>query len=158
MTHLFSCLVKNKSGVLAQIAGLFAARGYNIDSLTVSPLDDPRYSRMTIQTHGDDNVIEQIHKQLDKLIDVMKVNDLSGKDVVDRELMLIKLNAPTARRSEILQLAEVFKAGVVDIGPKHVMLEVSGPRGKLDAIVEIMQPFGVKEMARSGRVTIARGV
>ena len=157
MRHVISALVENKPGVLAHISGMFSSRGFNIDSLTVGETEDARFSRMTIVTTGDDAVIEQVRKQLERLVDVIKVVDFSGQDYVERDLMLIKVHAPPGRRGEIFELADVFKCKVVDIGTKHVMLEVSGPENKLEALIALMKPFGIKEMARTGRVGLRRG-
>lgn len=157
MRHVISALVENKPGVLAHISGMFSARGFNIDSLTVGETEDPRFSRMTIVTTGDDTVIEQVRKQLERVVDVIKVVDFSGQDYVERDLMLIKVHAPPGRRGEIFELAEVFKCKVVDIGSKHVMLEVTGPENKLEALITMLKPYGIKEMARTGRVGLRRG-
>lgn len=157
MRHVISALVENKPGVLAHISGMFSARGFNIDSLTVGETEDRRFSRMTIVTTGDDTVIEQVRKQLERLVDVIKVVDFSGQDYVERDLMLIKVHAPPGRRGEIFELAEVFKCKVVDIGSKHVMLEVTGPENKLEALITMLKPYGIKEMARTGRVGLRRG-
>lgn len=157
MRHVISALVENKPGVLAHISGMFSARGFNIDSLTVGETEDPRFSRMTIVTTGDDTVIEQVRKQLERVVDVIKVVDFSEQDYVERDLMLIKVHAPPGRRGEIFELAEVFKCKVVDIGPKHVMLEVTGPENKLEALITMLKPYGIKEMARTGRVGLRRG-
>jgi len=157
MRHVISALVENKPGVLAHISGLFSARGYNIDSLTVGETEETRFSRMTIVTRGDDAVIEQIRKQLERVVDIIKVMDYSGQDYVERDLMLVKVHAPAARRGEIFELAEVFKCKVVDIGTKHIMLEVAGPEAKLEALLTMLRPYGIKEMARTGRVALRRG-
>ncbi len=157
MRHVISALVENKPGVLAHISGMFSARGFNIDSLTVGETEDPRFSRMTVVTTGDDTVIEQVRKQLERVVDVIKVVDFSGQDYVERDLMLIKVHAPPGRRGEVFELAEVFKCKVVDIGPKHIMLEVVGPENKLEALITMLKPYGIKEMARTGRVGLRRG-
>ena len=157
MRHVISALVENKPGVLAHISGMFSSRGFNIDSLTVGETEDARFSRMTIVTTGDDAVLEQVRKQLERLVDVIKVVGFSGQDYVERDRMLIKVHAPAGRRGEIFELADVFKCKVVDIGTKHVMLEVSGPENKLEALIALMNPFGIKEMARTGRVGLRRG-
>ncbi len=157
MRHVISALVENKPGVLAHISGMFSARGFNIDSLTVGETEDRRFSRMTIVTTGDDTVIEQVRKQLERVVDVIKVVDFSEQDYVERDLMLIKVHAPPGRRGEIFELAEVFKCKVVDIGSKHVMLEVTGPENKLEALITMLKPYGIKEMARTGRVGLRRG-
>ena len=157
MQHVISALVENKPGVLAHISGMFSARGYNIDSLTVGETENPRFSRMTIVTRGDDAVIEQIRKQLERLVDTIKVSDYSGEDHVERDLMLVKVNVPAAKRTEIFALADVFKCKVVDIGPRHIMLEVAGPENKLEALIGLLKPHGIKDVARSGRVALRRG-
>ena len=157
MRHVISALVENKPGVLAHISGMFSARGFNIDSLTVGETEDARFSRMTIVTRGEDAVSEQIRKQLERVVDVIKVIDFSGQDYVERDLMLIKVHAPAGRRGEIFELAEVFRCKVVDIGPKHVMLEVAGPESKLEALITMLKPYGIKELARTGRVGLRRG-
>ncbi len=157
MAHLFSCVVQNKPGVLARIAGLFAGRGFNIDSLTVGTTDDPKVSRMTIATHGDEQILEQIRKQLSKIIDIVNVYDLGEVDCVERDLVLMKVNAQPSRRSAILQNVELFRGKVVDVGPKELMLELSGAEEKIEAFVELMRPFGIKELARTGMIAMARG-
>ncbi len=157
MRHVISALVENKPGVLAHISGMFSARGFNIESLTVGETEDKRLSRMTIVTQGDDTVIEQVRKQLERVVDVIKVMDFAGQDHVERDLMLIKVHAPPGRRGEVFELAEVFKCKVVDIGPKHVMLEVTGPENKLEALIALLKPYGIKELARTGRVALRRG-
>ncbi len=157
MTHLFSCIVQNKPGVLARVAGLFAGRGYNIDSLTVGTTDDPNTSRMTIATQGDDAILEQIRKQLSKLIDVVRVYDLGDVDCVERDLVLIKVNAQPSRREEILKNVELFRGRAVDVGPRELVLELSGAEDKIEAFIELMRPFGIKEVARTGRIAMARG-
>jgi len=157
MTHLFSCIVQNKPGVLARVAGLFAGRGFNIDSLTVGTTDDPNTSRMTIATQGDDAILEQIRKQLSKLIDVVRVYDLGDVDCVERDLVLIKVNAQPSRREEILKNVELFRGRAVDVGPRELVLELSGAEDKIEAFIELMRPFGIKEVARTGRIAMARG-
>jgi acetolactate synthase-1/3 small subunit len=157
MTHLFSCIVQNKPGVLARVAGLFAGRGFNIDSLTVGTTDDPNTSRMTIATHGDEAILEQIRKQLSKLIDVVRVYDLGDVDCVERDLVLIKVNAQPSRREEILGNTELFRGRAVDVGPRELVLELSGTEDKIEAFIELMRPFGIKEVARTGRIAMARG-
>jgi acetolactate synthase-1/3 small subunit len=153
MRHVISAIVENKPGVLAHIAGLFAGRGFNIDSLAVGETEDPMRSRLTV----DDAVLEQVRKQLAKIIDVIKVVDLAGADTVERDLMLIKVAASPDRRGEIFEIAEVFRGKVVDIGAKHLTLEVSGPEKKIEAFVDLMKPYGIKELVRTGRVALARG-
>ena len=157
MRHVISAIVENKPGVLAHIAGLFAGRGFNIDSLNVGETEDPARSRMTVVARGDDAVLEQIRKQLGKIIDVIKVVDFSGADTVERDLMLIKVAASPDRRGEVFEIAEVFRGKVVDIGPKHLTLEVSGPEKKIEAFIDLVKPYGVKELVRTGRIALARG-
>ncbi|HAL57605.1 MAG TPA: acetolactate synthase small subunit [Bacteroidetes bacterium] len=154
--HTISILVENKFGAFNRIAGLFAAKGYNIDSLTVGPTEEEDVSRMTIVTRGDDQIIEQIIKQLNKLIDTIKVIDLTFESFVDRELVLVKVQSTTSTRPEIMQVAEIFRAKVVDISPKTLTLEATGSQQKVDAIIKMVKPFGIKEIARTGRVAIKR--
>ena len=157
MKHVISALVENKSGVLARISGLFSGRGFNIDSLAVGETEDPGLSRMTIAVAGDERILEQVMKQLRKVIDVVKVQDFSGQAFVERDLALIKVNAPTAKRNEITQIASVFRARVVDISRNEMILEVSGPENKIEAMVDLLEPYGIKEMARTGRIALLRG-
>jgi len=154
--HTISMLVENHFGTLNRIAGLFAAKGYNIDSLTVGPTEDETVSRMTIVTRGDDQIIEQIMKQLHKLIDTIKVIDLTFDTYVDRELALVKVQSTTTTRMEIMQVAEIFRAKVVDISPKTLTIEATGTQPKVDAIINMLKPFGIKEVARTGRVALKR--
>lgn len=158
MRHVISAMVENKSGVLAHIAGLFSSRGFNIDSLTVGRTENPSVSRMTIVVAGDDSILEQVRKQLGKVIDVLRVSDFQGKDMVQRELALIKVNTPAGKRQEIIGLVEVFQGKVVDITPGDMVIELSGPEAKVDAFVEIVRPFGIREMVRTGLVALTRGV
>ena len=154
--HTISLLVENKFGAFNRIAGLFSAKGYNIDSLTVGPTEDDSVSRMTIVTHGDDNIIEQIIKQLNKLIDTLKVIDLTYESYVERDLALIKVQTTPETRSEIMQIAEIFRAKIIDISPKTVTVEAVGSQQKIDAIIKMLKPFVIKEMARTGRVALKR--
>jgi len=156
MKHILSALVQNKPGVLAHVAGMFAARAFNIDSLAVGRTDDPTLSRMTIVVLGDDRVVEQVRKQLAKIVSVVKVQDYAGQDMVARDLMLISVACPAEKRHEILALVEMFQAKVVDIGSKFVMVEVSGPESKVEAFIEACRPYGIKNMARTGTVAMAR--
>jgi len=156
MKHIISALVQNKPGVLAHVAGMFAARAFNIDSLAVGRTEDPNLSRMTIVVVGDDRVVEQVRKQLGKIISVVKVQDFAGEDVVARDLMLINVCTPPEKRPEILALIEMFNAKVVDIGPKFVMVEVSGPENKIEAFIEACRPYGVRNVVRTGTVAMAR--
>jgi acetolactate synthase-1/3 small subunit len=156
MKHIISTLVENKPGVLAHVAGMFAARAFNIDSLVVGRTEDPDLSRMTIVVIGDDKVVEQVRKQLAKIVPVVKVQDFVGQSVVARDLMLITLSAPPAKRPEILSLIEMFKGKVVDIGQKFVMVEVSGPEEKIEAFINVCRPYGIKSVARTGTIAMAR--
>jgi acetolactate synthase-1/3 small subunit len=156
MKHIISALVENKSGVLAHVAGMFAARGFNIDSLVVGRTEDPLLSRMTIVVVGDDRVVEQVRKQLAKLVPVVKVQDFVGQPVVARDLMLIAISAPPEKRPEILSLIEMFKGKVVDIGQKFVMIEVSGPEEKIEAFIDVCKPYGIKNVARTGTIAMPR--
>jgi len=157
MRHVISAIVENKSGVLAHIAGLFSSRGFNIDSLTVGRTENPALSRMTIVVEGDDAVLEQVRKQLAKVIDVLKVTDFSGKDIVQRDLALVKVNTPPAKRNEVIGLVEIFRGNVVDISPSDMVVELSGPEAKIEAFAEVVRPYGIKEMVRTGVVAMARG-
>ena len=156
MKHIISALVENKSGVLANVAGMFAARAFNIDSLVVGRTEDPNLSRMTIVVVGDDRILEQVRKQLAKLIPVVKVQDFVGQPVVARDLMLISISAPPAKRHEILALIEMFKGKVVDIGQKFIMVEISGPEEKIEAFIDICKPYGIKSVARTGTIAMPR--
>jgi acetolactate synthase-1/3 small subunit len=155
--HTISILVENKFGVLSRVAGLFSARGYNIESLSVGETLDPSVSRMTIVVTGDGFVIEQVMKQLHKLIDVIKVNDLTDESHVERELVLVRVNAEPQHRAEILRTADIFRARVVDVTPVSFVLEATGDEGKLEALVELLRPMGIQEVVRTGKVAIARG-
>jgi len=155
--HIISALVQNEAGVLAHISGLFAGRGFNIDSLAVGETEDPEVSRMTIVAEGDEQILEQIVKQLRKVITVLKVQDFSGHDYVERDLMLIKVNAPPGRRSEIIEIVTLFRGRVVDVCPNELMVELSGPEKKIEAFIAMVQPFGIKEVSRTGRVALTRG-
>ncbi len=154
--HTISVLVENHFGVLAHVSGLFAGRGFNIDSLSVGETEDPTISRMTIVVKGDDRVLEQVVKQLNRLIDVIKVIDITDQKFVDRELALIKVNANKETRPEIIQISEVFRANVVDISPGTLTLEVTGDEDKIEAIIGMLRPFGIKELARTGKVAMVR--
>lgn len=157
MRRTFSVLVENHPGVLARVAALFSRRGYNIDSLAVSRTEDPTISRMTIVAEGDENVLEQVAKQLRKLIDVIKVQDVTAEEHVERELALIKVNADAAARGEIMQIVEIFRAHIVDIGRRTLIIEVTGDEDKIDAFEEAMRPFGIRELVRTGKIALLRG-
>jgi len=156
MKHIINALVENKPGVLAHVAGMFAARGFNIDSLVVGRTEDPDLSRMTIVVIGDDRVLEQVRKQLAKIIPVVKVQDFAGQPVVARDLMLITISAPPDKRPEIFSMIEIFRGKVVDISPKSLMVEVSGPESKIEAFIEVCRPYGIKSVARTGTIAMPR--
>ncbi len=156
MRHTISLLVRNKPGVLAHIAGLFSARAYNIESLTVGETDDKSVSRMTIVTRGDDRIIEQVTKQLNKLIDIIKVTDLTTQPFVDRELVLLKVQSEGEKRSKIIEIADIFRSKIVNVGSKTLTVEITGDEEKIKAIIELLSPFGIREIARTGKVAMAR--
>ncbi len=156
MKHILSALVLNKPGVLAHVAGMFAARAFNIDSLAVGRTDDPSLSRMTIVVIGDDRVVEQVRKQLAKIVAVVKVQDFVGQDVVARDLMLISVTCVPEKRPELMALIEMFNGKVVDIAQKYVMVEIAGPESKIEAFIETCRPYGIKSMVRTGTVAMAR--
>jgi len=155
--HTISCLVDNKPGVLARVAGLFSRRGYNIESLAVSITQDPEISRMTIVVNGDEQEVEQITKQLHKLIDVSKVQDYIDIPIVARELALIKVNAEVKDRTALLQLIEVFRGRVIDMSDKTFVIELTGGGDKIDAFEKLLEPYGIRELVRTGRIAMARG-
>ena len=157
MKHILSVLVQNRFGVLSRVSGLFSGRGFNIDSLCVAETLDSTKSRMIIVVHGDDRVLEQIKKQLNKLIDVTKVVDFSDNDCVDRELMLIKINVNATTRSEVMQLVDIFRARIVSVQPKSIIVEITGTASKNTAFLDLLRPFGIKEIARTGKIAMARG-
>jgi len=156
MKHILSALVQNKPGVLAHAAGMFAARAFNIDSLAVGRTEDPALSRMTIVVVGDDRTVEQVRKQLAKLITVVKVQDFVGQDMVARDLMLISVACTPEKRAEVLALIDLFNAKAVDVGPKYITVEVSGPESKVEAFIESCRPYGIKNMVRTGTIAMAR--
>jgi acetolactate synthase-1/3 small subunit len=156
MKHIISALVENKPGVLAHVAGMFAARAFNIDSLAVGRTEDPLMSRMTIVVIGDDRVVEQVRKQLAKIVPVVKVQDFAGQPVVARDLMLMAISVPPEKRPEAVSLIEMFRAKVVDIGPKQLMVEVSGPESKIEAFINACRPYGIKNMVRTGTIAMPR--
>ncbi|MCM8769261.1 MAG: acetolactate synthase small subunit [Candidatus Omnitrophica bacterium] len=156
-THIISVTVENRFGVLARIAGLFSARGYNIDSLCVAETEDPSVSQMTIVVKGDEKILEQIYKQLNRLVDVIKVQDITGQEFIDRELVLVKVHAANAAtRMEIMQLVSIFRAKVIDVGKKSLTLEVVGSSSKVKAMIELIRSFGIREIIRTGRIAISR--
>jgi acetolactate synthase-1/3 small subunit len=157
MRHTISVLVENEFGVLARISGLFSGRGFNIESLSVAPTMEEGISRMTLVTSGDDRVLEQINKQLNKLISTIKVIDFTGEDFVERELALIKVNAEAESRAEALRIVDIFRANVVDVTAKSYTIEITGSPVKINALLELLRPMGIKEVVRSGPVVIGRG-
>lgn len=154
--HVISVLVENHFGVLARVSALFSARGYNIDSLCVGETEDPSVSRMTVVVRGDDNVLDQIMKQLDKLVCTIEVTDLTRQDFIDRELVMIKIGATRKQRSEVIEVVSIFRAKVVDVSPASMIIEVTGSEGKVEALIDMMRPFGIQELVRTGEVAIAR--
>ncbi|MFC1891872.1 acetolactate synthase small subunit [Thermodesulfobacteriota bacterium] len=154
--HTLSLLVDNKPGVLSRIAGLFSGRGFNIESLCVAETTEHNVSRVTLVTRGDDNILEQIKKQLNKLIDVIKVLDFTSTPFVQRELALIKIRAKSENRAEILRMVDIFRSRVVDVGAKYYSVEVTGDEGKIEAFLELLRPMGIKEIARTGAIALAR--
>lgn len=146
----------NQPGVLAHISGMFASRAFNIDSLAVGETEDPEFSRITFVVSGDDRVLDQVRKQLEKIITVVTVVDFLHEEFVERDLMLIKVSTAGERRSEIRELVEIFRGKIVDVSPGHVMIEISGPERKIEAFVELMRPFGILELVRTGRVALLR--
>ena len=157
MRHVLSAVVQNVPGVLAHISGMLASRGYNIDSLAVGETEDPQLSRMTFVVVGDDRVLEQVRRQLEKIVTVVRVEDVSSQDFVERDLMLIKLQAPAGKRSELRELAEVFRGRIVDVAPEAVIVEISGQERKIEAFIDLMRPFGIVELVRTGRIAMVRG-
>jgi acetolactate synthase-1/3 small subunit len=157
MRHVISVLVDNEPGVLSRISGLFSGRAFNIESLNVAETLDPTISRMTLVTSGNEQIIEQIIKQLNKLVNVIKVFDLTGSDYVEREMALIRVNAENSSRAEVLRILEIFRGRVVDVAPKSYTFEITGDEKKIQAVVELLAPFGIIEIVRTGKVAIARG-
>ena len=155
--HTFAVLVENQFGVLGRITGLFSARGFNIESLCVAETEDPSVSRITLVTTGNDKVLEQVHKQLNRLIDVIKVTDLSEEQHVDREMVLVKVYAEAETRAEVLRIAEIFRAKIVDVTPRTYVLEITGDEGKIHAVLDLLKPLGIQELVRTGKIAIARG-
>jgi acetolactate synthase-1/3 small subunit len=157
MRHVLSALVHNQPGVLAHVSGMLASRGFNIDSLAVGETEDPNLSRMTFVVHGDDAELEQVRKQLDKIVSVVRVQDISSENFVERDLMLAKVKAAPAQRTEIALLVEMFRARVVDVSPNDLMIEISGQEQKIETFIELMRPYGIVELARTGRIALVRG-
>ncbi|HZN33831.1 MAG TPA: acetolactate synthase small subunit [Pirellulaceae bacterium] len=158
MRHVLSAVVQNVPGVLAHISGMLASRGYNIDSLAVGETEDPNLSRMTFVVVGDDRVLDQVRKQLEKIVTVVQVDDISSRDHVERDLMLLKVEAPPGqKRSEVRELVEIFRAQIVDVGAEEVMIEISGRESKIEAFIQRMRPYGILELVRTGRIAMVRG-
>ena len=156
MQHTISILVENKFGVLTRVAGLFSGRGYNIDTLNVGPTHDPVLSRMTIVTHGDDSTLEQIVKQLNKLPNVIKVQNFREGEYVDRELVLVKVGVDSKSRAEVMQITDIFRAKIVDVQPKSLTIEITGNGSKVEKFLDLMKTFGVLELTRTGQVAMPR--
>jgi acetolactate synthase I/III small subunit len=156
MRHTISVLVENKFGVLTRVAGLFSGRGYNIDTLNVGPTQDPSQSRMTIVTRGDDATVDQIVKQLQKLVDVLHVHDFREGEYVDRELVLLKVKVDSKTRAEVMQITDIFRAKIVDVQPKTLTIEITGDEGKVGKFIELMETFGINEVTRTGKVALPR--
>jgi len=157
MRHVIMALVQNQPGVLAHVAGMFSARGFNIDSLVVGRTEDPKLSRMTIVATGDDRVLEQIRKQLEKIVTVVKVRDFEDVQYVERDLMLVRVHAPAEKRAEVIELVNLFRGRVVDVARKNLMVEMAGPEGKLEAFINLVRPYGLTELARTGVIAMKRG-
>ncbi|REJ68515.1 MAG: acetolactate synthase small subunit [Planctomycetota bacterium] len=158
MRHVLSALVQNVPGVLSHVAGMLASRGYNIDSLAVGETENPDLSRMTFVVFGDDALFEQVRKQLQKIVTVVRVDDISSQDFVERDLMLVKVQAPEGVRSDIRELVEIFRGRIVDVAPDQVMVEISGQESKLEAFIDMVRPFGIVELVRTGRIAMVRGI
>ena len=157
MKHTISVLVENKAGVLARISGLFSARGFNIDSLAVGETEDTSVSRMTIVVRGDEKILEQVEKQLNKLVDVIKVSDFLDTPHLERDLVLVKVKAEKNTRSELLQIVDIFRAKIVDVSHDNLIIEMTGDEEKIEALIEMVSPFGIREMCRTGVVAMGRG-
>ena len=158
MRHVLSALVQNVPGVLAHVSGMLASRGFNIDSLAVGETENPDLSRMTFVVLGDNRILEQIRKQLEKIVTVVRVDDISAQEYVERDLMLMRVEAPPGKRSEIRELTEIFRGRIVDVAPEEVMIEISGQERKIESFIDLMRPFGIVELARTGRIAMVRGI
>lgn len=156
MRHTISVLVENKFGVLTRVAGLFSGRGYNIDTLNVAPTGDAAFSRMTLVTRGDDATVEQIIKQLKKLVNVIEVQDFREGEYVDRELVLVKVSVDSKSRAEVMQISDIFRAKIVDVQPKSLTVEITGDESKVEKFLKLMSTFGIAELTRTGKVALAR--
>lgn len=158
MRHTISVLVENEFGVLARVAGLFSGRGFNIESLTVAETLDPTVSRITLVTRGDDQVLEQIEKQLNKLVSVIKVIDFADSPHVEREMALVKVTADEKTRAEVMNIIDIFRGKVIDVGPRSYIVELTGDEGKIQAVLELLTPLGIREIVRTGKVAMHRGM
>lgn len=158
MRHTIAVMVENEFGVLSRVSGLFSGRGFNIESLCVAETADPSVSRMTIVTTGNDQIVEQILKQLNKLVPVIKVADLTNADTVDRELLLVKVNAENETKAEVLRLVDIFRAKIVDVAPRCYTIEMTGDGTKIDALLALLRPIGIRELVRTGKIAITRGM
>lgn len=156
MRHTISILVENKFGVLTRIAGMFSGRGFNIDTLNVGPTLDPEISRMTIVVRGDDKVLDQVNKQLDKLINVISVEDFGESDYIDRELVLVRVKADAKARAEIMQICDIFRAKIIDVQSKRLAIEITGSENKIDKFLALLDPFGIAELTRTGKIALSR--
>jgi len=156
MRHTISVLVENKFGVLTRVTGLFSGRGYNIDTLNVGPTHDAKFSRITIVTHGDEATLEQIVKQLNKLPDVIQVQDFHAGEFVDRELVLVKVGVDSKSRAEVMQITDIFRAKIVDVQPKSLTIEITGTDSKLEKFLDLMKSFGIQEITRTGKAAMPR--
>jgi acetolactate synthase I/III small subunit len=158
MRHVLSALVMNQPGVLAHVSGMLASRAFNIDSLAVGETENPQYSRMTFVITGDEKVLDQVRKQLEKIVTVVRVVDYSGQEFVERDLMLIKVKTPPGKRSEVVELVEIFRGRIVDVSVEHLMIEISGQERKVEAFIEAVRPYGIIELVRTGRIALMRDV
>ncbi|MBE7444542.1 MAG: acetolactate synthase small subunit [Planctomycetia bacterium] len=157
MRHVICLLVENKVGVLARITGLISGRGFNIDSLAVGETENPALSRMTIVVRGDDAILEQVRKQLGKIIDIIKVIDFTSEAFVERDLMLLKVNVPAGKRGEIIEIVEIFRGKIIDVSPRDIVIEIAGVEDKLEAMINLLRTYGIKELVRTGNIAIGRG-
>ncbi|GJQ50363.1 putative acetolactate synthase small subunit [Candidatus Kuenenia stuttgartiensis] len=157
MRHVISVLVENKVGVLARITGLISGRGFNIDSLAVGETENPDLSRITIVVRGDDAILEQVRKQINKLIDVIKITDFTNEEFVERDLMLLKINCPIGKRGEIIEIVNIFRGKIVDVGLRDLVIEIAGIEDKIEAMLALLRPYGIKELVRTGSIAITRG-
>lgn len=157
MRHILSALVQNQPGVLSQVSGMLAARGYNIDSLAVGETENPEFSRMTFVVKGDDRVLEQVRKQLEKVVTVVEVDDISGEAYVERDLMLCQVQCPPEQRADLRNLVDIFRGKIVDVSHQAMMIEISGTEEKVQAFIDVLRPYGIIELARTGRIALVRG-